>query len=187
MAMPGAVVVRFADQTPAGTVARADIQPVVICGPKAIALAMQTYVQWVAAGPCPCFTGGVRDTTSNPYDKVVLSPADTAKMWDSVVVTRVDSTHWSIPDTSAIRWKGLGQILYNVMGAANVPTVTDDTPTPVTGWWSYVPVAGGMLRVVLSTDKAIVDTASVVKLTMTRAGPLEPLSAGGAGTPEAIQ
>lgn len=166
-----AVVAHFADQTPGGNVARGDIAPVVICGPRPLAFGMQTYVQWVAAGPCPC-NGVVVDTTHNPYDNVVLSPADTsAVFWDNPdsVLTRADSTHWYLRSTARLRWKTLGGLLYSVMGQALVPGLNDSTPTPVVGWWSYVPFRGGLLRTVLSVPQPISDTAAVVNVTLTRA------------------
>ncbi len=171
---PGAVVIRFADATTSGVVPRADITPLIICGAKPIAYAMQTYVQWVAAGPCPCSNGPVRDTTTNPFDKVFLSPADTSASafgpLDSMVARR-DSTHWTLPDSARIRWKLLGGMLYTVMGQARVPGVKDPTPVPIIGWWSYVPVKGAMSRTQLSVNPAITTADSALNMTLTRSAP----------------
>lgn len=171
---PGAVVVRFADATTSGVVPRADITPLVICGAKPIAYAMQTYVQWVAAGPCPCSNGPVRDTTTNPFDKVVLSPADTSASafdpLDSMAVRR-DSTHWVLPDSAHMRWKLLGGMLYTVMSQAQVPGVRDPTPVPIIGWWSYVPVMGAMSRTQLSVNPTITAADSTLNLTLMRSAP----------------
>lgn len=172
--LPGAIVVRFADATPSGVVSRGDIAPLVICGAQPIAYAMQTYVQWVAAGPCPCNNGGVIDTTTNPVGKVVLSPADTsATGFDPLVsmVVRSDSAHWTLPVAARVRWKLLGGMLYAVMGQSLVPGVKDPTPVPIIGWWSYVPVKGAMSRTQLSVNPVITGRDSVLNLTLTRSAP----------------
>jgi len=170
----GAIVVRFVDATTSGVVPRADLTPLVICGARPIAYAMQTYVQWVAAGPCPCRNGPVNDTTTNPFDKIILSPADTSASafgpLDSMVA-RKDSTHWTLPDSAHIRWKLLGGMLYTVMGQAQVPGVKDQTPVPIIGWWSYVPVKGALSRTQLSVNPAIASTDSTLNLTLTRSAP----------------
>ena len=170
---PGAVVIRFADATTSGVIPRADITPLVICGARPIAYAMQTYVQWVAAGPCPCKNGPATDTTSNPYDRVILSPADTSALWTPLdsVLTRSDSVHWVLPDSARIRWKLLGGMLYTMMGQAQVPGVKDQTPVPVIGWWSYVPVRGALSRTQLSVNPVIANTDSTLSLTLTRSAP----------------
>lgn len=171
----GAIVIHFADATTGGVVPRPDITPPVICGPASIAFAMQTYIGWETAGPCPCNNGGARDTTPNRFDKVVLSPADTsASLWDNPdsVLTRRDSLHWIVPSAARLRWKSLGGLLYNVMGQAQVAGITDSTPVPVIGWWSYVPTKGGLLRTQLTADRAITDTSAVLNMTLTRSASL---------------
>jgi len=169
----GAIVVRFADATTSGVIPRADITPLVICGARPIAYAMQTYVQWVAAGPCPCKNGPATDTTTNAFDKVILSPADTSALWTPLdsVLTRSDSVHWVLPDSARIRWKLLGGMLYTMMDQAQVPGVKDPTPVPIIGWWSYVPVKGAMSRTQLSVNPVIANTDSTLSLTLTRSAP----------------
>jgi hypothetical protein len=171
----GQITVHFADATPNGVVNRSDIVPVVICGPASIAYAMQTYVQWVLAGPCPCNNGGVADNTPNPFDALVLSPADTSAMfWDNPdsVLTRPDSLHWALASNAKLRWKMLGGLIYSVMNQAQVSGLKDSTPVPVDYWWSYVPAQGGMLRTTLSVDSSIDTTAKKIDITLTRAASL---------------
>jgi len=176
--LPGGVVVRYADATDtAGVVARGDIAPVVICGSNAIAYAMYTYIEWVNAGACPCRNGAVSDTTSNPFSRVILSPADTsATLWDNPdsALARIDSSHWSVRAGARLPWKMLGGLLYSVLDSAAVPGMVDHVPVPIVGtWWSYIPTRDGMLRATLGAD-SVTDTASVLRVRLTRYAPAAP-------------
>lgn len=167
----GAVVVHFADATPSGDVSRTDIQPLVICGSAQLAYQTETYVNWVAAGSHPSFNGAVRDTTTNPFDTVVVSPADTSEaFWDypDSVLARADSLHWTIAPTARLRWKMLGGLIYSVLDSAQVPGIRDSTPVPVVGWWSYAPTRDGMFRTQMIPDSVIAATAHVLDMTIKR-------------------
>lgn len=179
---PGALVLRFADSTSAGLVQRTDVGQVVVCGPALLPSAMKTYVNWVAAGPCPCRNGPVSDTTTNPYDKIILSPADTSAVaWDAPgsLLTTADSLHWIAPASAQLRWKLMGWMIYDALSWSNVSGIsitTDTIPPPLElgppggvryAWWSFVPARGMLLRTALAADSLTAKQA-VLGVALTR-------------------
>lgn len=177
----GAVVLRFSDSTSTGLVQRSDVGPVVVCGSAAMPSAMKTYVNWVRAGPCPCRNGATSDTTPNPYEAIVLSPADTsATAWDApdAMLTTADSLHWIAPASARLRWKSLGWLIYDALSWSKVKGIgitTDTIPPPLElgpagvpySWWSYVPAHGMLLRTALAADSLATGQA-VLGVTLTR-------------------